>query len=152
MARASVELLYAEEAGGKTHYFQEAAASSANDWYAGDLVKLDSNGELVIATAGAILGIACKAASGTASTEIPVIVLDSTMTCVAKHTTSATNENMAGDVHDFTFTAGAHTLATGGTTDVAILDNHPDDAWGTSGGKMLVRFLDAGLQMGGGHR
>ncbi len=118
---------------------QEAAASSANDWYAGDLVKNDTSGELVIATAGVILGVAKDPASGTASTEITVELLNLNEIYVVKHTTSITGETMIGDCLDFTFTAGAHTVAVGGTTDVYCVGLHPDDGALISG-RLLVRF------------
>ena len=118
---------------------QEAAASSANDWYAGDLVKNDTSGELVIATAGVILGVAKKAASGTASTLITVELLNINEIYVVKHTTSITGETMIGDCLDFTFTAGAHVVAVGGTTDVYCVGLHPDDGALISG-RLLVRF------------
>lgn len=119
---------------------QEAAAGSANDFYDGDLVKITS-GELVIGTAGAFMGIARKTATGTASTEIPVELLDvhSIFTGrVASGTTTA--ETYLGDILDYTFTAGAHTLAIGGTTDVYCVGLHPVDG-ALAGGRILYRFL-----------
>ena len=118
---------------------QEAAASSALDWYKGDLVKNDTSGELVIATAGAILGVAKDSASGTASTKIGVALISVQEIYVVKHTTSITGETMIGDCLDFTFTAGAHTVAVGGTTDVYCVGLHPDDGAKISG-RLLVRF------------
>lgn len=121
---------------------QEAAAGSANDFYDGDLVKCDGSGELVIATAGAIQGIARKTATGTASTEIPVELIDIHSIYSARYKASATAEALIGDILDFTFTAGAHTLdESGATTDVYCVGLHPFDSVGTSGGRLLVRFL-----------
>jgi len=120
---------------------QEAAASSENDWYAGDLVKTDANGELVIATAGAIMGIARRAATGTASTKIPVELISADNLYVAKYKASATTEALVGDVVDFTFTAGAHTLdESGATTDADVVGLDPRDDLGTSGGRLVIRF------------
>ena len=118
---------------------QEAAAGSANDFYIGDLVKA-TDGELVIATAQTILGIARKTATGTASTEIPVELLNINTIYTANYTASATAETLIGDILDFTFTAGAHYLSTGGTTDTYCVGLHPRDAVGTSGGRVLFRF------------
>ena len=134
------------------HYFQEASGGSANAFYVGDLVKIDASGELVIATAGVILGIAEKVATGTASTEIPVDVISADEEFVAKYKASATAEALAQDIADFTFTVSStagHTLdESGATTDVRIVDHDPRDKWTTSGGRLIVRFLDSALQMG----
>jgi hypothetical protein len=119
---------------------QERAAGAANDWYAGDLVANDTNGELVIATAGVIAAIARKAATGTASTLIPIELLQINEIYVARYKASATGETLIGDCLDFTFTAGAHTLdESGATTDVYCVGLHPDDGALTSG-RLLVRF------------
>jgi hypothetical protein len=120
---------------------QEAAAGSANDFYAGDLVKTNTDGELVIATAGAIMGIARRAATGTASTEIPVELISADNLYVAKYKASATTEALVGDVVDFTFTAGAHTLdESAASTDADVVGLDPRDALGTSGGRLVIRF------------
>jgi len=124
---------------------QEAAASSENDWYAGDLVKTDANGELVIATAGAILGIARRAAQGVDSTKIPVELISHDNLYVVKNTAAATTESLIGTTADFTFTAGAHYVTTGGTTDVDIMGLDPRDDLGTSGGRLVVRFLGTAI-------
>ena len=122
-------------------WVEEASAGSANDFYAGDLVKYDANGELVIATAGAISGIARKAATGTAGTKIPMELISADNLYVAKYKASATTEALQGDTLDFTFTAGAHTLdESGATTDVDCVMLDPRDDVGTSGGRLIVRF------------
>jgi hypothetical protein len=118
---------------------QEAAAGSANDFYAGDLVKTNTDGELVIATAGAIMGIARRAATGTASTEIPVELISADNLYVAKYKAAATTEALVGDVVDFT--AGAHTLdESGASLDADVVGLDPRDALGTSGGRLVIRF------------
>jgi hypothetical protein len=127
-------------------FIQEASAGSANDFYAGDLVKVDSNGELVIATAGAITGIARRAATGTASTKIPVELISDDNLYVAKYKASATTEALIGDTLDFTFTASAHTLdESSATTDVDCVMLDPRDDVGTSGGKLVVRFKNTAI-------
>jgi len=122
-------------------HIDENDGASANDWYDGDLVKTDAGGEVCIATAGAMLGIARKTATGVDNTDIPVELLDihSIYTSrVASGTTTA--ETYIGDILDFTFTAGAHTLAIGGTTDVYCVGLHPVDG-ALDGGRILYRFL-----------
>lgn len=121
---------------------EEAAASSANDWYDGDLVKANSSGELIIATAGVILGISRKSATGVASTEIPVELLNPNEIYVAVYV-GTTAEALIGDLLDFTFTAGAHTLSeSGATTDVYCVGLYPQDG-ALASGRLLVRFLSA---------
>ena len=134
------------------HYYQEASAGSANAFYAGDLVQLDAAGELVIADGTAILGIAEKTATGTASTEIPVDVISAEELFIMK-SSETTLEAHAQDFGAITFTLSAtagHTVASGGanTDECRIIDHHPADPWGTLNGRLIVKFLDAELQMG----
>ena len=120
-----------------------AEEGTGQSYKAGDLVKF-SSGQLVIATAGAIDGIARRDASGTASTacEIELINLDSVY--VGKYKASATAQTLVGAVSDFTFTAGGHTLdESGANTDVYVVALDPRDAVGTSGGRLLFKFLTA---------
>lgn len=120
---------------------EEAAAGSANDFYAGDLVKTNTDGELVIATAGAIRGIARRAATGTAGTKIPVELISHDNLYVVHNTAAATTEDLIGEMADFTFTAGEHYVTTAGTTDVDVVGLDPRDVLGTSGGRLVVRFM-----------
>jgi hypothetical protein len=124
---------------------QEASGGSALDFYDGDLVKT-SSGELIIATAGAILGIARKTATGVDSTKIPVELINPNEIYVGNYTASATTEALIGDLVDFTFTVGAHTLdESAASTDAYCVGLHPADAVGTSGGRLLIRFLGSAL-------
>lgn len=119
---------------------QEAAGGSANDFYDRDCVKCDSSGELVIATAGYIQGIALKTATGTASTVIPLELINLNEIYVVRYHTDATSEALIGDCLDFTFTAGAHTLEeSSATTDVYCVGLHPNDG-AVASGRLLVRF------------
>ena len=120
--------------------YHEYHDSGANAFYKGDLVKYNTNGEVQIATAGVMSGIAKKTALGVDQTVIPVDILNINTIYVGKHTTTATAESMIGDILDFTFTAGGHTLAIGGTTDVYCVGLHPDDG-ALAGGRLLIRFL-----------
>jgi len=120
---------------------QEGA--TAGSFKQGDLVKVDSSGQVVIATAGYIFGIAGKDATGTQATVIPVELIDPTAIYVARSGTTTAQADV-GELFDFTFTAGAHTLVeAGATTDVYVVGLHSGDAVGTSGGRLLVRFLGA---------
>jgi len=127
---------------------QENSSATAADWSIGDLVKADGSGELVIATDGVIMGIAHKAATGTDNTEIPVELLNFNEIYVMAYST-VTTEAIIGTYADITFTVGAH-VVTDGTAeeDVYIVGLHPDDAVGTDGGRVLVRFDTTALQLG----
>ena len=125
---------------------EEAAAGSANAFYAGDLVQIDSSGELVIASTGSIWGIALKTATGTASTRIPVDVLSSNDIISVKYKAAATTEALANDVVDFTFTANGHTVDEGSaTTDAIVVREDPQTGFATSG-RLLVRIKESALQ------
>ena len=128
------------------HQYQEAAGGSADDFQVGDLVKFDTSGELVIATAGAILGIALKSATGTASTYIPVDVLAPETEFSAVWTSEATTETLLNDIADFTFTTGAQVLTGAGTTDAIVVDF--DDPVGDTSGRVIVRLIPAASQLG----
>ena len=127
---------------------QENDGATALDWSIGDLVKCDGDGELVIATQGIILGIALKAATGVDNTKIPVQLINPNEIYVMKYSTS-TAENIIGEMVSVTFTKSAHTCTTGGSagTDAFyIVGLHPDDALGTDGGRVLVRFAFTALE------
>lgn len=119
--------------------------SGSQSFEEGDLVKF-SSGTVVIATAGAIDGIALKDASGTASTVIPVELIDYNKLYVATYKSSATAQTLVGSLVDFTFTAGAHTLdEDGASTDAVCYGFY--DAVGTTSGKLLIKFYhSSGLQ------
>lgn len=128
------------------HCYDEDNALAANDFQAGDLVKLNTDGELVIATSGAILGIALAPATGVDNTAIPVDVIG-TDEFSAVWTTEATSETIVNDIADFTFTTGAQVLTGGGTTDCVVVD-HGKDEWGTTSGRVIVKLIPAAAQMG----
>ena len=119
----------------------EAASQS---FKAGDLVHLDTDGKVEIATAGNIDGIARGDASGTTNNllEIELIDLNELYTCAYKD--SATAQTLVGALADFVFTVGAHTLDdNGATTDAFVVALDPRDTLGTSGGRLIFRFLPA---------
>lgn len=131
--------------------YKQATGGSANEWYAGDLVKLEQTyGGLVIATTGHILGIALKTAPGNATDNIPVDILtgDNSEFTIKSNTTTALT--MHGQANDITFTAGAH-VATANTTsgvDCVTVGIDARQAVGTSGGKLIVTFLPGALETG----
>ena len=126
-------------------FYDEDNALAADDFQIGDLVKLNAEGELVIADAGNILGIAQKAATGVDNTKIPVdVLLGDEFSAV--WTSEATTETLLNDIADFTFTTGAQVLTGGGTTDAVVVDF--DDPVGTSGGRVIVKIIPAAQQFG----
>ena len=136
---ASVELVVP---GGTPQVFNFPEDATSGSFSAGDLVKVHTNGKVRIATAGAITGIALKGYSGTADTATPVMLIDPDAIYSARYKASATAQTLVGDILDFTFTVGAHTLDEGSaTTDVYCVDLDPRDATGTSGGRLLFRFM-----------
>jgi len=117
--------------------------SSSGSFQIGDLVKFDSSGQVVIATAGVIDGIARFNATGTQATKGEVDLIDSSSIFTAAYV-STTGQTLVGDLLDFTFTAGAHTLSeTSAETDVYCVALDPRDTEGASGGRLYVRFLSA---------
>jgi hypothetical protein len=121
---------------------QEGATQT---FHPGDLVKLDTSGYVVIATSGAITGIACQHATGTtaATIEWEPICFDAIYS--AHYKASATAQTLVGDCLDFTtLTVGAHSLdESGATTDVYCVGLDSRDPVATSGGRLLVKFYPA---------
>lgn len=116
-----------------------AQEGTGQSYKAGDLVKW-SSGQLVIATSGAIDGIARRDASGTVSTvcEVELINLDSVYVMTYGTTTS---QAVIGSTQDITFTAGGHTTITGGSgVDGVVVALDSRDAVGASGGRVYFQF------------
>ena len=114
----------------------------------GDLVYFDTSGTVAVATAGAINAIAMKDASGTTNATIPIDLIDPNNTYIANYKSASATQTLAGDILDFTFTIGAHTLdESGATTDVYCVGlADPGDA---TSARLLVKFLGA-LMTGAG--
>ena len=88
-----------------------------------------------------------KSATGTASTKIPVILIDPGHVYSMKYKASATAESLIGQEADIVYTAGAHTIdeASAGDNQLDIVGLDSRDAVTTSGGRLLVRFRSAAL-------
>lgn len=122
-------------------YFQQSG-STANEFYPGDPVKF-SSGKIVIATDGAnVLGIAAKAATGTASTWIPVhlLSLEQIWSIGVDSATTPAITSHVGVNYTLTISAGATVLNVAGTTAagwyVVGLDDRDTAAAGT---RVLVK-------------
>jgi hypothetical protein len=87
--------------------------ANAAEFKKGDLVKLDGSGTLVVATSGAILGIAQSdnPASATTYIDVDIITPNGDLFEMKKATANAVSDH--GEIHTVTFTAGAHTVADG---------------------------------------
>ena len=121
-------------------HIQGAAAGSANAYYAGDLVQSDSNGELVIGSSKAYLGVAKADFSTTDNVDTPVELIDSLSIYRGRLATGTTgSEAYIGDGLAITFTPGAFTFAIGGTDEAYCVGVHPSDGW-IAGGRILFRF------------
>ena len=128
------------------HEYENRAAASANEVQDGDLVRLDSNGEIVLASAGHILGIALEAASTTDTNLIPVDVLghDDEISIPCNTTTA---QNTLGGKGTLTTTTGAQTCTSdvSSGTDFWIIDIDSISAVGTDGGRLICKVLPAAL-------
>jgi len=121
-------------------FAQEGA--TAGSFEKDDLVKTDSAGQVVLATAGKIYGIAQADATGTQNTIVPVMLINPNEIYVIAHKAAATNQNQVGLEADLVYTAGGQNVDSAASTydEVEIVGFYPDDAVGTSGGRLLVRF------------
>jgi hypothetical protein len=123
--------------------FQEGASPAG--FLIGDLVKLDTSGQVVLATAGKVLGIAQKSYTGTQATLIPVDVIDfDDFYVMSVAAASVTAQADVGQEANVTFTAGAQTIAAADDgLECIIFGIDPRFAVGTTGaagGKYIVRF------------
>lgn len=118
--------------------FEEGA--SPGNFADGDLVETDSSGQIVIATAGDIVGIARDGYTGTQGTKIPVELINPNELYVMT-SGGTTNQNQVGLMVDITYTAGAHTVGTtaGSADEVTIMQLHPADG-AVASGRVIVRF------------
>ena len=124
--------------GGSVPVIVNGVEGTSQSYKAGDLVKL-SSGKVVIATAGAIHGIALKDASGTDGTAAPFENIDYNAVYEVDYTNSAPAQTVAGAMVDATFTAGAHTWdESGASTDAACVGFTTKAA---TDSKILIRFL-----------
>ncbi len=128
------------------HYYEERAAAVANEFQRGDLVGMDTSGELILGASGAILGIVHSAAAGVDSTKHAVDVLMGDEFSIP-WTAEATTETMLNEIVDLTFTTGAQVVSGTGSNDCVIIDF--DDPVGTSGGRVIAKVIPAAQQMGG---
>ena len=132
-------------------YFQQSG-STANEWYPGDPVIL-SSGKVIIATSGAnVLGIAAKAATGTANSWIPVhlLSLEQIWSIGVDGATTPAIASHVGVNYDLTIAAGATVLNIAGTTAtgwfVIGLDGRDTPALGS---RVLVKAESDTLQIFG---
>jgi len=123
--------------------------ASATEFYAGDLVRLDGSGTLVIAADGGatatagILGIAMEGNPASATTYIPVDIITGDSSMFMMHSTETAASTQLGEMHAITFTAGAHTLTSGSGPFIAL---DYLDAIGTTTPRIVGKFADIDLQ------
>jgi hypothetical protein len=112
----------------------------------GDLVVSDSAGQMVVATAGNIFGIARDDATGTQATKLRVEMINGIdLYSVPIGSATATAQTNVGAAGDIVFTAGAQYIDIDTTTsEVSVVGF--DDALGTTGGRLIVRFNMGNLE------
>ena len=135
---ASVE--YVSGPRGEIVLAQEGA--TAGSFVAGDLVKTNSSGQVILGTAGKIYGIARKSAAAVTGTVTPVELINVDAIYRIRYQTGATALTQVGALADITYTAGAHVVddTTPTTNEIEIVGHDTVDAIGTSGGRLFVRF------------
>ncbi len=126
-------------------------AGSATTFGAGDLVKLDSSGTLIIGTSGSggILGIALDDSPADTTTKVPVDVItsDGSQFSLKYNGTTAIATNL-GENYVVTFTVGGtvstgHVVDTGTGVDFVCVDLDGDAA---SGGRLICTPMHGALQ------
>jgi hypothetical protein len=124
--------------------FEEGAGTQT--FKAGDLVVSDSSGQVVVATAGNILGIARDSATGTTASAIRVELINGyDIYSVHIGSATATAQTNVGAAGDIVFTAGAQYIDIDTTTSEVYVVGF-DDVLGTTGGRLLVRFYMKNLE------
>jgi hypothetical protein len=116
--------------------------SSGQSFKRGDAIKFTS-GLAVISTDGATQGYAGQDASGTASTQLVYYPFgyDNIYLAYNSTTTAATDVGSFFQIRDFTAGAMTVTASTNGQSEFLCVALDPRDAVGTSGGRVLLRFL-----------
>lgn len=133
------------------NYYSNGNATT--DYYAGDLVLMNTDGRLAVAATGAasttagVLGIALKRAVADYTTDIPVDVIVPDGSEFVMVYAGTTSETLKGTSAVVTFTAGSQQVSTtAGTDDVYILDLDPRDGTGKANGRVIVKFVATHLQ------
>lgn len=141
--------LSCERISGKPNIHLYTTDSATLAFYKGDLVRLNTDGELVIATdvdatnAQGILGIAMGPDPEALSTNVPVDVITSDGSTFVMKSTDTTAVAYNGCYHAITFTAGAHTVAAGAGHFVQL---GLWDAAGATKARILGTFAPSVLQ------
>jgi hypothetical protein len=118
--------------------FSEGAGTQT--FQIGDLVVTDSAGQVVVATAGNILGMARDSATGTTGSDIRVELINGIdLYAVPIGSGTATAQANVGLAGDIVFTPGGQYIDIDTTTsEVYVVGFY--DPLGTTGGRLLVRF------------
>ena len=127
-------------------------ANASGAFTAGDLVQLDTSGEVKIAAAGKCHGIARKTSTGSSSTYIPIELLDPNGLYVVDYATgTATTEALIGDLVTISSaTSGAQTFTNSSGAEALVVALHPEDGAQSSTSttydkkrRLIVRFVSA---------
>ncbi len=134
------------------HRFKQISGGTTATFKTNDLVTVHATtGDLVIASAAHIGGIALQNAPGDVTTDVLVDVIsadDSEFVMAYGSTTAVTNRGKNCDV---TFTTQTISCVDGsGSGDFVIVDLDGRDAVGASGGRVIGRFLAGSLDLSKG--
>lgn len=110
----------------------------------GDLVKVDTNGLLVIAVDGKVLGIMRSKDPSSTSTKVLVDVIEDDNSTFSICSNTTPTVAMTGDAAAITFTTTA-LYATAGAGELVVQGIDPLSAV-ASGSRMLVKFIPSELQ------
>ena len=124
---------------------QVQEGSSSGSYVIGDLVKMDTAGQIIIATNGVVAGIAQMDYTGSAGAAGDVQFMElinwNALYLITTASATATDQAHIGEVSNLNFTAGAHYVATptGAGGEVYIVGIYPGDL-AVDGGRLIVRF------------
>lgn len=133
-------LLYS---GVRSQIIEVQEGSSAGSYKAGDLVKFDDSGQIVLATNGYIAGIATEDATGSAGSASDTQDLELidfyALYLITEAAATAADQVNVGEVYDLDFTAGAQFANSATTGEIHIVGIYPGDL-AVNGGRYIVRF------------
>jgi hypothetical protein len=117
----------------------------------GDLVKIDGNGLVALASTGVIGGIMKSKDPSSTTTKVLVdVILTDNSEFVIPYKASTTAQTIVGDYAAITFTSNTLSVDDSSDGDVIIQRLDPRDAVGTTSGRVIVRFKPASLQFQAG--
>ena len=123
--------------------------TTAASYEAGDLVRFDDTGQIILATTVQIAGIATLAATGSAGSASDVQVMElldpNALYTITAPTATATAQTIVGNDVNIAFTVGAHVVeTTSSSPEIIIMGIYPGDL-AVAGGRYIVKFIFGNL-------